>query len=76
MQKKEVLTLRIDNSLSNDLTDMANEFGITRADLIRFILKASVHIDRISFKKQVEGIYQKHLENGIKTVFKQEVHEL
>ncbi len=75
MQKKDVLTLRIENSLSNELKKMADDFGITRADLIRFILKASLKIDRNIFKEQVEQIYRKHLQEGIKTVFKKEVRE-
>jgi len=63
MARSEVMTIRIEESLGAKLNQIAVEVGLSRADLLRFVLRAAADMDSQQLRARLNGSVRSVLEN-------------
>lgn len=63
MARSEVMTIRIEESLGAKLNQIAVEVGLSRADLLRFVLRAAADMDSQQLRERLNGSVRSVLEN-------------
>jgi len=66
MANSEVMTIRIEESLGAKLNQIAAEVGISRADLLRFVLRAAADMDSNQLRQRLNESVRSILEKTAK----------